>query len=257
MNTRTPTGQGISAHSAPKPCAFSMLGNPRFIIFVLILSISRHIFHGIYCQHGERIKKRARHIHDWRSVAYGHLHRRILSGGETEMNLRRAVLLSSNAEGCTKLNAFDNALLNAGIGNANLVRLSSVVPENVEWLNNVPDFPMGTVLFAVYSHIESDEEGARISAAVGVGIRSSKEMFFHGDCSESSGIHSSGGAGGGLIYEFSGFCDAEYAAGKVKEMLSEGFAVRDWKISEIKVAVAEHTVRKKPGCALAAVVFFP
>ena len=44
------------------------------------------------------------------------------------LKLKRAVLVSADAEGGTKLNAFDNALLKAGIGNANLVKLSSVVP---------------------------------------------------------------------------------------------------------------------------------
>lgn len=42
---------------------------------------------------------------------------------------------SGHAEGITELNAFDNALLNAGIGNLNLIKLSSIVPANVEILN--------------------------------------------------------------------------------------------------------------------------
>src|SRR5262249_30689843 len=41
---------------------------------------------------------------------------------------------AGNAEGGTPLNAFDNALLAAGIGNINLVRISSIVPPGVELL---------------------------------------------------------------------------------------------------------------------------
>jgi arginine decarboxylase len=43
------------------------------------------------------------------------------------------------AEGLTKLSAFDKALFNAGIGNYNLIRLSSVIPDgsnvNIEKIN--------------------------------------------------------------------------------------------------------------------------
>ena len=38
---------------------------------------------------------------------------------------------AGNAEGGTSLNAFDNALLAAGIGNINLVRISSILPPDV------------------------------------------------------------------------------------------------------------------------------
>ena len=152
------------------------------------------------------------------------------------LKLKRAVLVSADAEGGTKLNAFDNALLKAGIGNANLVKLSSVVPPDIEWLSEPPSFPLGSVIFAVLSHIESDAHGKKISAAVGVGLCGSTE--------------------GGLIYEFSGECDGEEAMETVKRMVEEGFAVRNWKLSELKIAVAEHSVEKN-GCALAGVVFFP
>ncbi len=152
------------------------------------------------------------------------------------LKLKRAVLVSADAEGGTKLNAFDNALLKAGIGNANLVKLSSVVPPDIEWLSEPPSFPLGSVIFAVLSHIESDAHGKKISAAVGVGLCGSTE--------------------GGLIYEFSGECDGEEAMETVKKMVEEGFAVRNWKLSELKIAVAEHSVEKN-GCALAGVVFFP
>ena len=153
------------------------------------------------------------------------------------LKLKRAVLVSADAEGGTKLNAFDNALLKAGIGNANLVKLSSVVPPDIEWLSEPPSFPLGSVIFAVLSHIESDAHGKKISAAVGVGLCGSTE--------------------GGLIYEFSGECDGEEAMETVKRMVEEGFAVRNWKLSELKIAVAEHSVGERAGCALAGVVFFP
>jgi len=102
-------------------------------------------------------------------------------------------------------------------------------------LSEPPSFPLGSVIFAVLSHIESDAHGKKISAAVGVGLCRNE---------------------GGLIYEFSGECNGEEAMETVKRMVEEGFAVRNWKLSELKITVAEHSVEKN-GCALAGVVFFP
>ena len=39
---------------------------------------------------------------------------------------------AGSAEGFSPLNAFDNALLAAGVGDTNLVRLSSILPPQVE-----------------------------------------------------------------------------------------------------------------------------
>ena len=46
------------------------------------------------------------------------------------------------AEGGSLLNAFDNALLVAGIGNVNLVKVSSIVPPGVE----IEPIPAGATL---------------------------------------------------------------------------------------------------------------
>ena len=58
---------------------------------------------------------------------------------------------SGHAEGITELNAFDNALLNAGIGNLNLIKLSSIVPANVEILNGRPDIEAGALVPTVFT----------------------------------------------------------------------------------------------------------
>ena len=44
------------------------------------------------------------------------------------INSKKSHYVAASAEGCTKLNAFDNALLKMGTGNVNLVKLSSVNP---------------------------------------------------------------------------------------------------------------------------------
>lgn len=150
---------------------------------------------------------------------------------------KKAIMMAASAEGGTKLNAFDNALLKMGIGNVNLVKLSSIIPAHIEWIDEMPEIPIGMLLPTVYAHIESDEPNATISAALGVGL--------------------SEGNNGGLIYEYSGYCTKEEAMEMVKKMVEEGFKARGWKLKEFKVTVAEITVKDKPAAAIAAVVMFP
>ncbi|AEC51110.1 pyruvoyl-dependent arginine decarboxylase [Pyrococcus sp. NA2] len=151
---------------------------------------------------------------------------------------KKAIMLAASAEGSTKLNAFDNALLKMGIGNVNLVKLSSVIPAHIEWLDELPkNIPIGMLLPTVYAHIESDESGSTISAALGVGISENNE--------------------GGLIYEYAGYCTREEAEEMVRKMVEEGFKVRGWKLGEFRVVSAEITVKDKPAAAVAAVIMFP
>ncbi|WP_297461070.1 arginine decarboxylase, pyruvoyl-dependent [Thermococcus sp.] len=150
---------------------------------------------------------------------------------------KKAFIGAASAEGSTPLNAFDNALLKLGIGNVNLVRLSSVIPAHIEWMDEVHDVPIGMLLPTVYAHIESDEPGTTISAALGVGIRENNE--------------------GGLIYEYSGHCTKKEAEEMVRKMVEEGFRQRGWKLAEFRVASASITVRDRPAAALAVVVMFP
>ncbi|MBI3007466.1 MAG: pyruvoyl-dependent arginine decarboxylase, partial [candidate division NC10 bacterium] len=56
------------------------------------------------------------------------------------------------AEGETELNAFDNALLQAGIGNVNLVRVSSIVPPKAAFCPEVA-LPPGALVPTAYATI--------------------------------------------------------------------------------------------------------
>src|SRR5687767_14258300 len=78
-------------------------------------------------------------------------------------------LARGSAEGRTALNAFDNALLNAGIHNLNLMRVSSIVPKDASF-GELPKLPVGTLAPVVYSEITSNVPGEVISACVGAGV---------------------------------------------------------------------------------------
>lgn len=139
-------------------------------------------------------------------------------------------VVAGAAEGKSKLTAFDNALLKAGVGNVNLVKVSSILPPDCDF---DPDFklPLGALTPIAYGSIVSDVPGEIISAAVAVGVPAEDTM--------------------GVIMEFSGKCSKEEAEVTIKKMVEEAFEVRKLPLKEIKVCVVDHEV-KQIGCAFAA-----
>ncbi len=137
------------------------------------------------------------------------------------------------AEGNTFLNAFDNALLEAKIGNYNLIKVSSVIPAKT-MVKKLPQFEEGTLIPAVYSYITSSLPGEIVSAAVGVGFSTNSY---------------------GLIYEYAHRGSSKVAEEIVKKMIGEGFKKRGLKLEKIKIISSEHKV-KRIGCATAAVVLW-
>lgn len=77
--------------------------------------------------------------------------------------------MSGSAEGFTPLNAFDAALINAGIGDINLVKVSSIIPPGCREIEP-RDLPRGAIIPVAYSFIVSDIPGEGISAAVAVAL---------------------------------------------------------------------------------------
>ncbi|WP_292473703.1 arginine decarboxylase, pyruvoyl-dependent [Methanosphaera sp.] len=74
-------------------------------------------------------------------------------------------LTKGASEGPTKLNAFDNALLEAKIGNVNLIPVSSMLPPNTQ-LVDMPELEPGEMTNCVLSHQYSDNPGDEISAVI-------------------------------------------------------------------------------------------
>src|SRR5919205_4646801 len=77
-------------------------------------------------------------------------------------------LASGAAEGDSELTAFDNALRKAGIGNVNLIRVSSIVPPGAT-ISPLPDLPFGALTPAAYAKVVGTTPGQHIAACVGVG----------------------------------------------------------------------------------------
>jgi arginine decarboxylase len=137
------------------------------------------------------------------------------------------------AEGDTELNAFDNALLAAQVGNLNLIRVSSVLPQEAMLLEAPPQITPGSLVPTVYAVHVSDRPGEVVAAAVGIGVGQDSH---------------------GMIYESHGTSRHEVEA-TVRQMIDEGFARRGLRLKEVIVRSIEHKV-ERIGCAVAAVVLW-
>lgn len=144
---------------------------------------------------------------------------------------KKYFLTAAAAEGATELTAFDGALLKARVGNTNLLKVSSILPPGCQ---HDPELiiPEGSLLPIAYGAITSTEPGARIAAAVAVGIQEGGRF--------------------GVIMEYEGHCSQGEARALVVQMVEEAFALRNLELAEVKVAAAEHVV-EKVGCVFAAV----
>lgn len=144
----------------------------------------------------------------------------------------RISITSGRAEGPTKLNTFDNALLNAGIGDVNLIKVSSILPKDAE-IVPVPKLTPGDMINSVLSYISSDNEGDVISAFVAVAIA---DEF--GCVVENTGINR----------------DPDDVKSEAEEMARYMIDVRNMKLKEIIIEGKSHIV-KKQGAVVAAVVY--
>lgn len=143
-----------------------------------------------------------------------------------------AAATAGHAEGSTPLNAFDNALLAAGIGNVNLVKVSSILPPEVAVIG-LPKLKPGALIPTAYAAMTSEVPGETIAAAVGYAIPDDP-------------------AKNGVIMEYHGHATRRQAEQAIQAMLEEAFRVRGEPIRELRVVVAEHTV-ERVGCAVAAI----
>lgn len=147
----------------------------------------------------------------------------------------RYKLVAGSGEGNTRLTAFDTALLNAGAGNLNLLRVSSILPPRAVEDPNLT-IPPGSLTPVAYGTLTSDQPEQIIAAAIGVGIAEDP-------------------AGYGIIMEYEGYCSRKEAEDVVTAMVREGFAKRGVKLQRILVKGVEHRV-EKCGSVFAAVLLW-
>ncbi|MBQ7927957.1 MAG: arginine decarboxylase, pyruvoyl-dependent [Methanobrevibacter sp.] len=81
----------------------------------------------------------------------------------------KIAIVSGKDEGPTKLNAFDNALSDAGIGDVNLIKVSSMLAGNAE-IVDLPTLKAGSMVNCVLSEVTSDVKGEEITAVIALAI---------------------------------------------------------------------------------------
>ena len=146
-------------------------------------------------------------------------------------------LVSGSSEGFSLLNAFDGALLTSGVGDTNLVRMSSILPPGCEEVKPPPvPLPQGALVPTAYASLYSDVAGEVISAAVAIGIPKD-------------------GKRAGLIMEYSARAEEGVVVNKVKKMVEKGMELRSRAIKEIMAISATYRVIKI-GAVFAGVVLW-
>ncbi len=139
------------------------------------------------------------------------------------------------AEGPSALNAFDFALIDAGVGNANLVRVSSILPPGCEEMET-QRLPQGALAPTAYASVTSETPGQVLTAAVAIAIPEDEAHC-------------------GLIMEYHNFAPRALVEARARRMAADGMEFRRKRIREIKSVAAEHVVRKT-GAAFAGVILW-
>lgn len=147
-------------------------------------------------------------------------------------------LVKGAAEGRTRLNAFDNALLNAGVGDTNLMRMSSILPPGASEKNiKEIELPKGGLIPLAYATIDSTTPGRYISSAIGVGIPEDENEP-------------------GVIMEFEDHSKLENVENIVRQMVIDAFEYRNRKLKEIQSIGIQHQVETCGATFAAAVLWY-
>jgi arginine decarboxylase len=146
--------------------------------------------------------------------------------------MMRIAIVSGNSEGPTELNAFDNALYEAEIGDVNLIKVSSMLEANTE-VEKLPKLKAGSMVNCVLSSLTSNTKGDELTACVAVAI--GDEL---GCVVETNGINQ----------------NPEDVKNEAIEMVEYMMNRRNVKINELIVEEAHHTV-DEIGSAIAAVIY--
>ena len=144
----------------------------------------------------------------------------------------KIAIVSGASEGPTELNAFDNALCEAGIGDVNLIKVSSMLEADTK-VEKLPKLKAGSMVNCVLSSLTSNKKGDELIACIAVAI--GEEL---GCVVETNGINK----------------DPEEVKDEAIEMVKYMMDKRDVKIRELIVEESHHTV-KEIGSAIASVIY--
>ncbi|MBI2953841.1 MAG: arginine decarboxylase, pyruvoyl-dependent [Chloroflexi bacterium] len=153
-------------------------------------------------------------------------------------------LTSGVGEGSTRLNAFDKALFDAGIGNLNLMKVTSILPARARIVDlrqedgQQVDIPFGCLVPTVYTTIASEVPGQRIACGLVLAVPDDRNI-------------------NGVIFEVSLIGSAQEAATILDGMAKEAAELRKMKGFKIVKTISEFTVEEGIGTVVSAALLIP
>ncbi|MCL5263701.1 MAG: arginine decarboxylase, pyruvoyl-dependent [Chloroflexi bacterium] len=152
-------------------------------------------------------------------------------------------LTSGVGEGSTRLNSFDKALFNAGIGNLNLMKVTSILPARAKLVDlrqegKQVDIPFGCLVPTVYTTIASDIPGQTIACGLVLAVPEDRNI-------------------NGVIFEVSIVGDAQAAARILDGMAEEAAKLRNMQGFKIVKTISECTVEKGIASVVSAALLIP
>lgn len=143
-------------------------------------------------------------------------------------------LRASAGDASSELNAFDMALFKAGVGNMNLLKVSSILPPYCEYVEKIR-FEEGSLIPVAYGTVFSSIRGELLSAAVACAVPKNESKA-------------------GLIMEYAAKGKTKEETEKqVREMALKGMQWRGYEVEKILSISCEHEVVEH-GAAFACVV---
>jgi arginine decarboxylase len=153
------------------------------------------------------------------------------------MNIGKKFFITSgkSVSPISGLNAFDKALLKAGIGNTNIVSVSSILPETCTQIGRVA-LPKGAVVHCVMARMDG-AEGERISAGL-AWAKFKKQKW-------------------GIVAEDHGKYSAKTMMEQLRWKITEMAKLRGLKLGDIeyKIETITEIPWDKEGCVIAALIF--
>ncbi len=142
-------------------------------------------------------------------------------------------LVGGSGDATQPLVAFDKALLAAGIGDVNLVRLSSIVAPGLPCVEPVA-LQAGSLVAVAYASIECDCPGTLMASAVAI-------------------AHPKDSSRASVIMEHSALAGIDLVRAEAEAMAREAMVSRDLELGRIESVGVEHRVCEV-GCTFAGVV---
>jgi len=146
------------------------------------------------------------------------------------------LLVRGRGQALLALEAFDAALVDAGVGEYNLVKVSSIFPPHCQF-TDVHEVPEGTAVTTAFAQLESDDPTVTIAASIAVAVPKDRHRP-------------------GVIMEWHGYGDQAFAESTVIEMAKRAMARREIDVQEIRCVAIDGKATEGTMSVFAAAVLF-